>query len=298
MGERGIAALAHQEDCIGPSHSPWLRGGTVIFTDLDGSLLDERSHRYVAAIPALLDLKRAGVPVIPVTSKTAAEVRLLREALGLEGPYVVENGGAVILPQPDGTEQRQVFGRAAGEARRFLIRHREPFGLCGFGDMTAQEIATFTGLSREAAHRASLREYTEPFLMTSPARAHELDKLARQEGFRIERGGKLFHLSGQHDKGVAVRWLLADAATQSPTAVRSIGIGDAPNDLSFLAVVNEPITIPRPDGQHLRWPLDRPIWRAPHAGSRGWSAAIRRTLGIPSTEVLRREAASPVNRIA
>lgn len=270
----------------------------MIFTDLDGSLLDERSHSYVAAIPALLDLRRAGIPVIPVTSKTAAEVRLLREALGLEGPYVVENGGAVMLPQPDGAEKRQVFGRAWGDARRFLIQHRETFGLCGFGDMTAQEISVLTGLSRDAAHRASLREYTEPFVMASPTGLPELTNLARLEGLRIERGGKLFHLSGRHDKGLAVRWLLDEVAAQCPASVRSIGIGDAPNDLSFLAEVNEPITIPRPDGRHLRWPPDQPIWRAPYAGSRGWCAAIRRTLGIPSSGPSSLEESLPANSFA
>ena len=65
-----------------------------IVTDIDGTLMD---HNYdlTPALSTIKMLKGNGIPVIPCTSKTAAEVRSLRKEIGLEDPYIVENGGAV-----------------------------------------------------------------------------------------------------------------------------------------------------------------------------------------------------------
>ena len=46
----------------------------LVFTDLDGTLLDHDSYSFEPARPALARLRSAGVPVIPTTSKTLAEV--------------------------------------------------------------------------------------------------------------------------------------------------------------------------------------------------------------------------------
>ena len=71
----------------------------LIFTDLDGSLLDHHSYSYSAAGPLLEDLRTADVPVIPVTSKTRAELQVLRTELQNRHPFIVENGAAVFMPK-------------------------------------------------------------------------------------------------------------------------------------------------------------------------------------------------------
>ena len=42
----------------------------LVFTDLDGTLLDHHSYSHAAALPGLERLRGLEVPVIPVTSKT------------------------------------------------------------------------------------------------------------------------------------------------------------------------------------------------------------------------------------
>ncbi|WP_340638223.1 hypothetical protein [Salinicola tamaricis] len=63
----------------GPQRPPLL-----VFTDLDGSLLDHHSYDWQPAAPWLERLAAAGVPVIPTTSKTRAELLALRRELALE----------------------------------------------------------------------------------------------------------------------------------------------------------------------------------------------------------------------
>jgi len=57
-------------------------GMLVVFTDLDGTLLDEETYSWEAAEPALAMLRERGIPWVMVTSKTRAEVEVLRERMG------------------------------------------------------------------------------------------------------------------------------------------------------------------------------------------------------------------------
>ncbi|MCE8458362.1 HAD-IIB family hydrolase, partial [Rhodovulum sulfidophilum] len=59
------------------------RPALLIFTDLDGTLLDHETYSHAEAAPALTALRAAGVPVILASSKTAAEIAPLRAELGL-----------------------------------------------------------------------------------------------------------------------------------------------------------------------------------------------------------------------
>ena len=70
----------------------------IIFTDLDGTLLDHHTYRFDAAVEALTELKFRSIPVILNTSKTAEESITLSIELDICHPVIVENGGAIVLP--------------------------------------------------------------------------------------------------------------------------------------------------------------------------------------------------------
>ena len=54
----------------------------VVFTDLDGTLLGHHDYSVDGALPGLERCAALGVPVIPTTSKTAAETEALEDSLG------------------------------------------------------------------------------------------------------------------------------------------------------------------------------------------------------------------------
>jgi len=60
----------------------------VIFTDLDGTLLDAETYSYEAARPALAMLKKRQIPVVLCTSKTRAETEAIARRLGLKHPLL------------------------------------------------------------------------------------------------------------------------------------------------------------------------------------------------------------------
>ncbi|SUH65795.1 mannosyl-3-phosphoglycerate phosphatase [Salmonella enterica subsp. enterica serovar Madelia] len=57
----------------------------LIFTDLDGTLLNSHTFEWQPAAPWLTRLHESGVPVILCSSKTAAEMLQLQTTLNLQG---------------------------------------------------------------------------------------------------------------------------------------------------------------------------------------------------------------------
>ena len=129
----------------------------IVFTDLDGTLLDHDTYDPGPAVATLERLAGRGIAVVPVTSKTWEETRGWLARLALDGPAVVENGGVVVLPA--GPRDRPTFeltGADYRDLRAALPELAAAVGrrLVGFGDWDAPEIARRTGLPLDEAARA------------------------------------------------------------------------------------------------------------------------------------------------
>lgn len=263
----------------------------VVFTDLDGSLLDSSTYSWEPARPALAALQALQVPIILASSKTRVEIETLRRDLDLHDPFITENGGAVYIPHdyfadmPPEARQRDGFhvlelGTPYTALRQALSEIAAELGtpLRGFRDMTITEVAALTQLSPADAELAMDREYDEPFVMDAPLPADRaLEQAAHDRGLVVTRGGRFYHLLGGSDKGQACLHLLECYRRQRPRQAAylgSIALGDSANDLSMLHAVDSPIVIPRADGSAdpaLRLPT---ATYAPAPGPEGWNLAI------------------------
>ncbi len=168
-----------------------------------------------------------------------------------------------------------------GVARALLVTRlaeiaaRTGTKLKGFSEISLEELALMTGLAPAAARLAADREYDEPFLVEDNAAVPAIVEAAREQGLVVTRGGRFWHLSGPLDKGKALRVLLDWFAERGLLPV-TIGLGDSPNDISFLRVVDHPILVPRPDGK-----VDQELAgsfptaeSAPCPGPEGWNIAV------------------------
>lgn len=247
----------------------------VVFSDLDGTLLDEATYSFDAAREALGALAARGVPLVLCSSKTRIEMERCAQAMGLASPLVVENGGAILWPHAGGYT---VLAR--GTPRRRLIAALEDIAretgavLRGFSTLSADEVARLTRLAPEAARDAMAREYDEPFLVDA-GDIGRIASAAERRGLRVTRGGRFHHLTGPTDKGQAVREIVATYQAAG-RHVRSAALGDSANDLSMLKAVDRPIVVPRSAGA-VDAELARALpqaERAPAPGPAGWNAAV------------------------
>lgn len=260
----------------------------LVFTDLDGTLMDHDTYDFEPARPALEQLRSHGTPVIICSSKTRAEIEVYRNRMGLDTPFITENGGAILIPHltldltgtdfvQKGPYDMVVLGMPYADLCAIWedIRHKERFLMKGFSEMTVEEIATHTGLPIEEARLAAQREYSEPFIFSdTPNQFERLGSLFKERGLRITRGGRFHHLMGKNDKGRAVRILSKIyAETCTDHAIWTVGLGDSDNDAPMLRHVDVPIVIRKKTGEweHIH-DLD-PVY-SHKSGPEGWAEEI------------------------
>lgn len=253
--------------------------GLVVFTDLDGTLLDHDSYDWSPASPALSQLREHRFPLILNSSKTAPEIERLRTELGNDDPYIVENGAAVVVP-PNYFEpaEREVktFGASRDRVLAVLAECRaEGFRFRGFADMTVDDVVACTGLAPESAGQAMDRLATEPLLWedSEAALAVFRQRLAERD-LQLRRGGRFFHAMGGFDKADGLRWLMRRYRQLCMTELRSVALGDSPNDWQMLAaadiavVIRSACPVSELPGQH-----PSTIYSS-HCGPTGWNECV------------------------
>ena len=270
----------------------------IIFTDLDGTLLDDRNYRWTAARPALRALARARCPLVIVTSKTRAEVEPILLAFGRREPFAVENGGAVYIPAgylpfiPEGAirERGGWYKVILGTPRPRLVKmlgasaRRAEIQIRGFSEMNSREVAERTGLALDDARRALRRQYDEPFvILNETARVwSRLRKEIARKGLGTTRGSRFFHITGKTDKGVAVARLAGWFHRAFGPSSRTAGLGDSPSDIPLLKAVDQPILVARPGNRYDAETLAAVprVQRAGGVGPAGWNRAVLRLCGL------------------
>lgn len=226
----------------------------IVFTDLDGTLLDARTYSYDAAMPALELLRSQNIPLVICTSKTRAEVELWRTRLGISHPFIVENGGAVFIPKDyfpfRVPKSRQYNGYSVVEfgtpypdlvAALKRLSARSGCEVLGFADMSVTELALRSLLPVHQADLAKQREYDEAFEILSSG-AYRLLEAIQQEGLKWTRGDRFYHILGDNDKSTAVE-CLASMYKKAYGEVVTIGVGDGWNDVRFLSSVDVPVLV-------------------------------------------------------
>lgn len=244
----------------------------IVFSDLDGTLLDHQTYSAQAAQPALDRLQALGVPVILASSKTAVEIAQIQAQLGLEGlPAIVENGAALLQDGADNSAYlaiRKTLDALPSDLRQHYV---------GFGDLDVVGVAQLTGLPLPQAALAKTRNASEPG--TWRGSEADLDKfllLLGEHGISARRGGRFLTLSFGATKADRMRELI-DASH----ADVSIALGDAPNDTEMIQLADYGVIVrndhasplPPMDGE-----VEGKIRRKQETGPEGWCEAVTQIL--------------------
>jgi mannosyl-3-phosphoglycerate phosphatase len=263
----------------------------IVFTDLDGTLLDSITYDFAPARQALEVLKSRNIPLILTTSKTLAEVEPIRTRLANADPFIVENGGGLFVPEGyfpfplPGTSRLQGYQVVEREPpyevlRQVLVDVRNAMGpvVRGFGDMSAGEVAERTGLTLVEAQLAKQRRYDEPFVVLGPSRlAEEICAFIQRRGLCSSSGGRFYHVTGPGNKGDSCRRLMEyyrHPVSDTGQKFVTVALGDSPNDLPMLAAVDRPILLQNPRNSH-DCSIDLPhLIRSQGKGPAAWNRAI------------------------
>ncbi|MBB1336448.1 HAD-IIB family hydrolase [Pseudoalteromonas sp. SR44-2] len=232
----------------------------IIFTDLDGTLLNHADYNTNNISELLQQLQNSHIPVVFNTSKTFCEVIELKNDLNIQQPFIVENGAAVFIPE-DYFELKPIGCKKVGaywcyamakplssllnDLNTLKADYKAHYKL--FSDLSSEQISELTGLNDAQARRAQTRDYSDPLywygndeLLT--AFVNDVEAL----GYDIKIGGRFIHIAKNTDKSAAQQWLVKQFTHHFRKPLTVIALGDSDNDKQMLEHANIAIIIANP----------------------------------------------------
>ena len=221
-----------------------------VVSDVDGTLMDH-SYDLTPAKETIKTLQKLSIPVILCTSKTASEVKIIRQELNLSDPYIVENGAAIY-----GESLKKVNGEIIlGEKYEFLeeilnfISNEVDYKLIPLNDLSDQQATQLTGLKGNSLNLMRDRHWSMPFLNPPSSLEEQINNCCKKFKVEIFKGNRMSHLlSINSNKGKAINALKEYSNIKN---IKIIGLGDSPNDMPLLLNSDIRIVIPGIDGPNM-----------------------------------------------
>ena len=263
----------------------------LIFTALEGALLDPRTGSFAEAEEALSELDRRHIPLVLVTSRTRDEIEPLRRKLGHSHPFITESGGGIYFPDgyfnlkiPNAKRSGRYLCVALGRPYKEVcaaldeIAEETGVGVAGFHHMGAREIAENTGLKARDAELARSREFDEPFFFTT-ADEQAITRFvaaAKDRGFNACAGRTFWHFSSGCDAARAVRSLTKLFRDATRIKLRAVGIAPAAEDPPWLRAVDQAELLGATEADYDRPETIPPVNRSSDkaSGPAGWNTSI------------------------
>ncbi len=266
----------------------------IVFTNLDGTLLDHKTYAFDAALPALQKLRDLDVPIILTSSKTVTEIKKLQADLGLSFPAIVENGAGVFVPDDhSGPEIDQAAINSCARGYKLIRAHLDVLEpelrtyFRGFGDLTTLQVAQVTGVSLKDAALARQRRWSEPGIWLGTKEGLETFKVALcQFGLVVAQGGRFLTISSAPGRHELMKRLVACYKKQDVNRDETLvvmALGNAPNDREMLQDADIGVVIPGARGGEMNdveVNANGVIWRADHAGPAGWNQTVLAALEL------------------
>ena len=212
----------------------------LIFTDLDGSLLNRESFDFTPIKNFLKELLNNDIFIIPNSSKTAKEIMNFNEELGEKLPYISENGSAIHDLNLINTNfpEKITLSRETNEIMD-IFKKKIPSSLrskCTFlSDVEKKKQQEILGLPIKKIKYAINRDYTLPFIFNGNRNHREnLNKFVRESGLTLQEGGRVINLCDNVSKSQAMKNVIKVFKKVNNENLVTIGVGDNFNDLEML----------------------------------------------------------------
>ena len=221
-----------------------------VVSDVDGTLMDH-SYDLTPAKETIKFLQKLSIPVILCTSKTAAEVKVIRKDLNLSDPYIVENGAAIYGESLKKVNGKIILGQKYETLEEILnfISEEIDYKLIPLNNLSDQEATQLTGLKGNSLNLMRDRHWSMPFLNPPSFLEEKINICCKKFKVDIFKGNRMSHLlSNNSNKGKAINALKQYSNLQN---IQIIGLGDSPNDLPLLLNSDIRVVIPGIDGPNL-----------------------------------------------
>ena len=220
----------------------------LIFTDLDGSLLDRDTFKFDVIKDYIKNLIEDGIYIIPNSSKTDSEILNFNQKLGEALPYITENGSAIkglnlinkdlpkeLVLSRERTELINIFEKEVPEHLKIKCKW--------LSKMNKDSQQKILGLVDSDLVKALDRKYTIPFVFNGNKNdKKELFKISKFKGLTLEEGGRVISLGDKVNKAKAMQIFIRFFKKNNEN-IKTIAVGDNYNDLDMLKISDYPCLV-------------------------------------------------------
>ena len=220
----------------------------VIFTDLDGSLLHRDTFQFDSIKDYIKSLVNQGVIIIPNSSKTKKEIEKFNEELGVNLPFISENGSSIhgLNLITSNFPDKLVLSREKEELIK-IFENKVPEKLkekCfQISKMSKKEQENTLGQKDAKLKDALNRKYTLPFLFKgNKNEKNKLLKVLNSNSLTLQEGGRVLNLCDNINKVKSMNRVIK-ILKKTEDKIKTIAVGDNYNDLDMLKSCDIPCLV-------------------------------------------------------
>ena len=211
----------------------------VIFTDLDGSLLHRDTFKFDSIKNYIKSLLDKGVIIIPNSSKTEREIEKFNEELGVNLPFISENGSSIhgLNLITSNFPDKLILSREKEELLK-IFENKVPEELKAkcfqVSKMSKKQQENILGQKDRKLKDALDRKYTLPFLFKGDNNEkNKLLKVLNSNSLTLQEGGRVLNLCDNINKVKSMNRVIK-ILKKTEDKIKTIAVGDNYNDLEML----------------------------------------------------------------
>ena len=221
----------------------------LLFTDLDGTLLNKKTFEFKAALNLIKNCISKGINIIPNSSKTDLELDEICENLEIPKVYISENGSFIygLNFLSENLNEKVYLSRDKAVIfknfsdninvklqKKCLILENE----------TLKNQIEVLGLPQNKISKAMNRKFSMPFIfLGNKDEEIELKKNVKKNGLNIQFGGRVLSLGDKVSKGNAMMRFISLLSNETKKNYVSICVGDNENDFDMLDKCDYPCLV-------------------------------------------------------
>ena len=255
---------------------------TIIFTDLDGSLIHRDNFTFDQIKDYVKYLIYKGINIIPNTSKTDVEVENFNKELGLNLPYISENGSAIHgLENINKNFPNKIILSREKEKILETFKKRVPNNLrskCEFIEKMEGKIQQeIFGLSNRKLKDVFKRSYSTPILFRgNNDQKKDLYRIVKNAGLSLHEGGRVINICDNVNKVRAMNKVVK-ILKKTDEKIKTIAVGDNYNDLDMLKNSDVPCLVFNDQFKLDQINIDNLIF-SNQPSPEGWADVIKKAL--------------------
>ena len=221
----------------------------LIFTDLDGSLLDKETFKFDVIKDYFKELVRNGIIIIPNSSKTEAELLDFNEQNNLDLSFIADNGSSIhrLNKIHQNLPDKIIISRTKDEIRNI---YEENISLDFKNKIThileleIEKQQKILELPLDKVKLAIKRDHSLPIKFNgTEIEKNEFTKILKNSGLTIQTGGRIMNVCDNVNKSIAMSKALQLIRKQLDDEIITIGVGDNENDIEMIKQTNYPCLV-------------------------------------------------------